>query len=109
MSILGRDFRTEMLETALILGHHSLVTVIADDRKRIVLTAAEPGDRFDVQSSGEGTFVLRRLDSHQSPPPKLVKPIPYKGGWLMPGKVDMDKVTEEIVQERQRQDEDLLG
>ncbi len=85
------------------------MTVTADDKKRVVLPAAKPGDRFDVQVSAEGTFILRRLEPVLSPAPKLVKPIPYKGGWLMPGEVDMDKLTQEIVQERQRRDENLLG
>ena len=85
------------------------VTVTADDKKRVVLPAAKPGDCFDVQVSAEGTFILRRLEPVLSPAPKLVKPIPYKGGWLMPGEVDMDKLTQEIVQERQRRDENLLG
>jgi len=98
-----------MLEASLTIWDNRAVTVTADDKKRVVLPSAEPGDRFDLQASGEGTFVLRRLESLQSPAPKLVKPIPYKGGWLMPGEVDMDKLTEEIVQERQRRDENLLG
>jgi hypothetical protein len=86
-----------------------LMTVTADDKKRVVLPSAEPGDRFDLQPSGEGTFVLRRLEPVRPRGSKLVKPIPYKNGWLMPGEVDMDKLTEEIVQERQRRDENLLG
>jgi len=85
------------------------MTVTADDKKRVVLPSAKPGDRFDLQTSGEGTFVLRRLEPVKPPAPKLVKPIPYKGGWLMPGEVDMDKLNEEIAQERQRRDENLLG
>ena len=85
------------------------MTVTADDQKRVMLPAAKPGDRFDLQVSAEGTFILRRLEPVLSPAPKLVKPIPYKGGWLMPDEVDMDKLTQEIVQERQRRDENLLG
>ncbi|MEY2429583.1 MAG: hypothetical protein QOJ40_2468 [Verrucomicrobiota bacterium] len=91
------------------MGDSPRMTVTADDRKRVVLTAAKPGDCFDVQVSGDGTFVLRRLEPVQSPRAKLVKPIPYKGAWLMPGEVDMEKLTEEIAQERQRRDENLLG
>ena len=85
------------------------MTVTADDRKRVMLPDAKPGDQFDLQASGEGTFILRRLEPVETPPAKLVKPIPYKGAWLMPTEVDMDKLTEEIIQERQRRDEDLLG
>jgi hypothetical protein len=35
--------------------------VIADYKKRVVLTQAEPGDRFDVQISACG-YVLRKLE-----------------------------------------------
>jgi hypothetical protein len=38
------------------------MTITADSRKRVILRDAKPGDRFDVQISGEGTFVLRRLE-----------------------------------------------
>jgi hypothetical protein len=85
------------------------VTVTADEKKRVVLPSAKPGDRFELQASAEGTFVLRRLESVSAPASNTVKPIPYKGGWLMPGEVDMDKLAEELVQERRRRDEDLLG
>jgi hypothetical protein len=97
------------LESADCLCDRSAMTVIADDKKRVVLPSAKPGDRFEVESSAEGTFVLRRLESAEPAVTKLVKPILYKGAWLMPGEVDMDKLTEEIVQERQRRDENLLG
>jgi hypothetical protein len=38
------------------------MTTIADARKRVILKFAKPGDRFDVQVSGDGTFILRRLE-----------------------------------------------
>jgi hypothetical protein len=38
------------------------MTIIADARKRVILRGAKPGDRFDVQVPGDGTFVLRRLE-----------------------------------------------
>ena len=84
------------LETRHTAWDNPPVTVTADDKKRVVLPAAKPGDRFDLQASAEGNFVLRRLEPTQSPVPRLVKPIPYKRGWLMPGEVDMDKLIEEI-------------
>src|SRR6267154_1704611 len=89
-------FRMKELEAGCHLWDNPTVTVTADDKKRVVLPSAKPGERFDLQTSGEGTFVLRRLEPVKPPAPKLVKPIPYKGGWLMPGEVDMDKLTEEI-------------
>ena len=37
------------------------MTTTADSKKRIVLPTARPGDVFDVQRQGEGSFVLVRL------------------------------------------------
>ena len=37
------------------------MTVTADDRKRIVLPAAKPGDRFDLEVSPDGKMILTRL------------------------------------------------
>jgi hypothetical protein len=102
-------FVAKWLETRHAVWDNSHMTVTADDKKRVVLPSAKPGDSFDLQASAEGNFVLRRLEPTQSPVPRLVKPIPYKGGWLMPGEVDMDKLIEEIAQERQSRDENLLG
>jgi hypothetical protein len=41
------------------------MTVIADNKKRVVLTGANPGDRFDVQVSASG-YLLRKLEPVQS-------------------------------------------
>ena len=38
------------------------MTTTADSRKRVILPAAKPGDRFDVQVSPDGAFILRRLE-----------------------------------------------
>jgi len=46
------------------------MTVIADNKKRVVLTQAKPGDRFDVQVSANG-YVLRKLEPVQSKPAKV--------------------------------------
>jgi hypothetical protein len=37
------------------------MSVTADARKRVVLPPAKPGDRFDVQLSGDGKLVLTPL------------------------------------------------
>jgi len=37
------------------------MTVIADNKKRVLLAGAKPGDRFDVQMS-PGGFLLRKLE-----------------------------------------------
>jgi hypothetical protein len=46
------------------------MTVITDNKKRVVLTQAKPGDRFDVQVSADG-YVLRKLEPVQSKPAKV--------------------------------------
>jgi hypothetical protein len=46
------------------------MTVTADDRRRIVLPEAEPGDQFDIQYSGDG-FTLRRLGQVDKCPAKV--------------------------------------
>ena len=38
------------------------MTATADAKRRIYLKAVKPGDRFDVQESSKGIFVLRRLE-----------------------------------------------
>ena len=43
------------------------MTTTADSRKRVILPAAKPGDRFDVQVSADGVFILRRLEPVKGP------------------------------------------
>jgi len=38
------------------------VTVVADNKKRVTLRLARPGDRFDVQISGSGKYILTKLE-----------------------------------------------
>jgi hypothetical protein len=42
------------------------MTVTADNEKRVLLPAARPGDRFDVEVSSDG-FVLRRIEPLTEP------------------------------------------
>ena len=80
------------------------MTVTADDRKRVVLPAAKPGDRFDLAAPEEGTFVLRRLEPIKARPPKLVKPILRRGVWVMPikeGELDQEALVRQIAEERE--------
>ena len=44
------------------------VTITADAKKRVRLGLAKPGDRFDVQVSGDGAFILRRLEPVKKAP-----------------------------------------
>ena len=40
----------------------------ADSKRRVVLPAARPGDIFDIQSQGEGRFLLVRLERPEPGP-----------------------------------------
>lgn len=46
------------------------MTVTADNKKRVRLGMANPGDRFDVAVSADGIFVLRRLEPVKERPIK---------------------------------------
>ncbi len=80
------------------------MTVTTDDRKRVVLPAAKPGDRFDLTAPEEGAFVLRRLGPIKASQPKLVKPILRHGVWVMPikeGELDQEALVRQIAEERE--------
>jgi hypothetical protein len=38
------------------------MTVVTDNKKRVTLRLAKPGQRFDVQISGDGKYILTRLE-----------------------------------------------
>ncbi|HEY3855987.1 MAG TPA: hypothetical protein VGO67_16485 [Verrucomicrobiae bacterium] len=42
------------------------MTVVADNKKRVTLRVAKPGERFDVQVVSDGNYVLTRLEPIQS-------------------------------------------
>jgi hypothetical protein len=58
------------------------MTVTADHRKRVPIRTASPGQRFDVQISGDGTVTLTPLAPKRDQVP-VVKPTRTKEGWLM--------------------------
>ena len=66
------------------------MTVTADSRKRIILAEAKPGDRFDVQASAQGVFVVRRLEPAELAP--LVKARKVNGRWVG-AKVKLDRAA----------------
>jgi len=76
------------------------MTVTADERKRIILAQAKPGQRFDVQISGDGVFLVRRLEPIEQA--KLVKPRRVKGR-LMGADVKFDRaaVVDSIREDRE--------
>jgi hypothetical protein len=49
------------------------MTVVADNKKRVTIRFAKPGERFDVQVTGEGKFLLTRLEPVQKVPPCKVR------------------------------------
>jgi hypothetical protein len=49
------------------------MTVVADNKKRVTLRLARPGDRFDVQVSKEGKFILTKLEPVRHTPPAKVR------------------------------------
>jgi hypothetical protein len=49
------------------------MTVVADNKKRVTLRLAQPGDRFDVQVSPQGKFILTKLEPVQKTPPAKVR------------------------------------
>ena len=49
------------------------MTVVADNKKRVTLRLANPGDRFDVQLSPGGKFILTKLEPVPETPPAKVR------------------------------------
>lgn len=47
------------------------MTVVADAKKRVVLSVAESGDRFDVSFGTDGTVVLARIERAPSRPAQV--------------------------------------
>jgi hypothetical protein len=45
------------------------MTVVADNKKRVTIRHAKPGDRFDVQIAGNGKFILTKLEPVQETRP----------------------------------------
>ncbi len=56
------------------------MTVVADNKKRVTLRLAKPGDRFDVRVSPEGKFILTKLEPVRELPPAKVR-IEKRGGY----------------------------
>ena len=84
------------------------MTAVADNKKRVTIRTARPGDRFDVQVSEDGKIVLTKLVK-QSREAQLVKPVPYKGLLVIEGELDQDQLVREVHAERELQNARLLG
>lgn len=72
------------------------MTVVADNKKRVTLRLAKPGDRFDVQVSPEGRFILTKLEPVRDIPPAKVR-IEKRGRYHV-GVLD-HPITEEALKE----------
>ena len=72
------------------------MTVVADNKKRVTLRLAKPGDRFDVQVSPEGRFILTKLEPARDIPPAKVR-IEKRGRYHV-GVLD-HPITEEALKE----------
>ena len=76
------------------------MTLSVDDKGRLTCRKLfPPHASFAAEQDDAGRIILTRLKKEERAP-KLVKPIRYKDGWLMPGEVDMDKLVQELAQER---------
>ena len=85
------------------------MTLTADKKGRLTCRDLfTPQASFAAERDERGPIILVRVVKQESRP-KVVRPVPYKGGWIMPGEVDVDKLTQEISEERHRHDESLLG
>jgi hypothetical protein len=49
------------------------MTVVTDNKKRVTLRLAKPGDRFDVQLVSDGNYVLTRLEPVRAKGPTKVR------------------------------------
>ena len=96
------------LEMGDVMWEIPTMTAVADNKKRVTIRTARPGDRFDVQVSGDGKIVLTKLVK-QSKEAQLVKPVPYKGLLVIEGELDQDQLGREVHAERELQNARLLG
>jgi hypothetical protein len=46
---------------SMLLWKNPIMSVTVDNCRRVILPEAKPGEEFDVQTQGDGVFVLRRL------------------------------------------------
>ncbi len=86
-----------------------LMELTVDEQGR--LTCRElfpPMSRFEAKADVSGRIVLTRL-TDEGGQAKVVRPIAYKGFWIIPGEVDAEKLAQELREEREQRDADLLG
>jgi hypothetical protein len=79
-------------------GRFLPLTVVADNKKRVTLRLAKPGDRFDVQVSPEGKFILTKLEHVREAPPAQVL-IEKRGDYhvgVLDRPIDMEALKEAL-------------
>ena len=64
-------FDEKALEKKTIGWDSPTMTVKTDNKRRVVLPLAKPGDLFDVQFSGRGKLILTKLEPVESRPAKV--------------------------------------
>ncbi len=85
------------------------MTLTVDDKGRLTCRKLfPPHASFDAELDNGGRIVLTRLAKEERPP-KMVKPVRYKGLLIMPGEVDVEKLAQKITEETQKRDALLLG
>ena len=52
-----------LLENYRLPWDHSAMIATTDEKKRVMIPSAEPGERFDIQLTPEGKVILTRLDA----------------------------------------------
>jgi bifunctional DNA-binding transcriptional regulator/antitoxin component of YhaV-PrlF toxin-antitoxin module len=70
--------------------------VVADNKKRVTICLAKPGDGFEVRVAGDGKFLLRRLEPVR--PRRLAKVRIEKRGRYSVGVLDR-AISEEAIRE----------
>lgn len=81
------------------MGEIPTMTTTVDAKKRVILGLAKPGERFDVQQTADGAFLLRRLEPVKKAV-KTVKLVRRNGRLMLPVKLDPKAVAAAIRADR---------
>jgi hypothetical protein len=90
------EIAPKALESRLRKWEIPTMTVVADNKKRVTIRHAKPGDRFDVLVAGDGRFILTRLEPAWLGRPAKVR-IEKRGAYSV-GVLD-HRVSEEALKE----------
>lgn len=79
-----------------------MTTATVDDRKRVRIPDAKPGQVFSIEAGPDGSIVLRVVEPRRSKV-RLVKPVLRDGLLVLPvsaGELDAEALDREIREER---------